>query len=119
MSTPDNRQDAQDVIDAVMADPENPYFDPDDPRHDRAVEEMRKLHEIVHAEDGLARPRAQAERPEFANRDAAEAAIEAVLRDPAHPYFDPDSAQHRVAVEEMKRLFRIAYGDDLGQDDQV
>tara|TARA_R110002167_G_scaffold340496_1_gene548440 strand:- start:69 stop:416 length:348 start_codon:yes stop_codon:yes gene_type:complete len=111
MSITDNRQDAQDVIDAVMADAENPYFNPDDPRHERAVEEMRKLHEIVHAEDGLSRPRAEPEQPMFADRASAEAAIEAVLRDPAHPYFDPDAPQHRGAVEDMKRLFRIAYGD--------
>lgn len=114
MTDIDNRQDAQDVIDAVMADPENPYFNPDDPRHERAVEEMRKLHEIVHADDGVARPRAEAEHPMFADREAAEAAIEAVLRDPAHPYFDPDSPHHRGAVEDMKRLFRVAYGDAIG-----
>lgn len=111
MSDRNTRQDAQDVIDAVMADPANAYFDPDDPRHDRAVEEMRKLHEIVHAEDGLSRPRAEPQRPEFTDRESAEAAIEAVLRDPTHPYFDPDSANHMGAVEDMKRLFRIAYGD--------
>lgn len=115
MTQPDNRRDAQDVIDAVMADPENPYFNPEDPRHDRAVEEMRKLHEIVHGDDDLARPRAEAGHPMFADRTSAEAAIEAVLRDPAHPYFDPDAPEHRGAVEDMKRLFRIAYGD-VGQD---
>ena len=45
-------------------------------------------------------------------RNEAEQAIDAVLKNAHHPYFNPDDPAHGKAVEEIKDLFRIAYGEN-------
>ncbi len=98
------RAAAQDTINAVMADPAGPYFNPRDPRHGRAVEEMSKLFKIISA------PAADNSTPTAA--DDAKARINAVYDDPNHPYHDSAHPDHGLARAEVPKLFETAYPND-------
>jgi hypothetical protein len=95
------REAAQDTINAVMADPAGPYFNPRDPRHGRAVEEMSKLFKVISAPE--------AKTPAPTAIEAAKSKIDAVYKDPAHPYHDRGHPDHKTAQAEVPKLFETAY----------
>lgn len=101
MMGPAEREEAQDTINAVYADPAGPYFNPNDPRHGRAVEEMSKLFQIVNTPDA-------AERAPNATQNAR-AKINAIYADPAHPYHDRAHPGYQSARTEVPKLFETAY----------
>lgn len=121
--TREERRAAQDKINDIMADRSGPYWNPDDPRNRRTIEEMTRLHGIVHA------PGADNEAEMPPERRQALDGIEAVDRDASHPFWNMDDPGHAEAVAERAKLFAVAYpepiasplddapGDDGGDDD--
>ncbi len=101
MTSKAERETAQDAINEVMANAQGPYFDPNDPRHGRAVEEMQKLFTIVSGPE---------RRIEAGNH--AQDQINAIFADTAHPYHHGGHPEHRAAVAEMQGYYQAAHPNE-------